>query len=198
MSDLTAELTGLQTGLGSPARALLRRAYATAAEAHGGQPRRRGAPRIAHPLAVAFRLRTTFRVSDPEVLAAALLHDVLEDSADGSVLIANFSPRVQELVWRVTDPASHMSAAQRRRHYERDIWPDPDATAIRVSGRLSNLADSIHEDAGFRARYAARTKHEMLGPGSPLLAHPKYGPLLVRALERCIAPLRRGRAVSSL
>ena len=57
---------------------LLRRAYAFAAQAHQGQKRKSGEPYIHHPVAVAAILAELGM--DAETLAAALLHDVVEDT----------------------------------------------------------------------------------------------------------------------
>ena len=57
---------------------LLVRAYAVAAQAHRGQLRRTGDPYITHPLAVA-RILAGYGL-DTETIAAALLHDALEDT----------------------------------------------------------------------------------------------------------------------
>ncbi len=57
---------------------LLRRAYAFAAKAHQGQKRKSGEPYIQHPVAVAAILAELGM--DAETLAAALLHDVVEDT----------------------------------------------------------------------------------------------------------------------
>ncbi|CAN5802068.1 bifunctional (p)ppGpp synthetase/guanosine-3',5'-bis(diphosphate) 3'-pyrophosphohydrolase [soil metagenome] len=57
---------------------LLRRAYDLAKEAHEGQVRKTGAPYITHPLAVAKMLAETGL--DAATLAAALLHDTVEDT----------------------------------------------------------------------------------------------------------------------
>jgi len=59
--------------------ALLRRAYELAAEAHRGQRRASGEPYVQHSLAVAAIL-AEMRL-DPATIAAAILHDVPEDTA---------------------------------------------------------------------------------------------------------------------
>ncbi len=57
------------------------RAVHLAVEAHGGQLRKDGrTPYVVHPLAVLRRLSAQLRVTDPELLSAAALHDVLEDT----------------------------------------------------------------------------------------------------------------------
>jgi GTP pyrophosphokinase len=72
-------LTLLPEGIAATeARDLIRRAYAMAERAHEGQDRKSGEPYIIHPLNVAHILaELNF---EPAVIAAGLLHDVLEDS----------------------------------------------------------------------------------------------------------------------
>jgi guanosine-3',5'-bis(diphosphate) 3'-pyrophosphohydrolase len=57
---------------------LIERAYATAERAHKGQKRRSGEPFITHPLAVATILAELG--IGPKTIAAALLHDTIEDT----------------------------------------------------------------------------------------------------------------------
>ncbi|MGB7858974.1 MAG: HD domain-containing protein, partial [Acidimicrobiia bacterium] len=57
---------------------LLRRAYDVAEHAHAGQIRKTGDPYITHPLAVAHMLATYGL--DQETVAAAFLHDTVEDT----------------------------------------------------------------------------------------------------------------------
>ena len=48
-------------------------------ELHSGQIRKSGAPYISHPCAVAEILASELQIKDPILLAASLLHDVVED-----------------------------------------------------------------------------------------------------------------------
>src|SRR3989338_9088421 len=57
---------------------LIQRAYEFAAKAHAGQKRKSGEPYIIHPLATASEL-VDMRLDSPTI-AAALLHDVCEDT----------------------------------------------------------------------------------------------------------------------
>lgn len=57
---------------------LLRRAHATAAEAHAGQVRKTGDPYITHPTTVAYMLAQYGL--DEDTIAAAFLHDTVEDT----------------------------------------------------------------------------------------------------------------------
>ncbi|MBN1956027.1 MAG: bifunctional (p)ppGpp synthetase/guanosine-3',5'-bis(diphosphate) 3'-pyrophosphohydrolase [Anaerolineae bacterium] len=83
------------------AHPLLRRAYEFAAAAHEGQYRLSGEPYILHCLETA-RLLTELKM-DPDTIAAALLHDILEDTpVTLEELTQEFGPAVAFLVHGVT------------------------------------------------------------------------------------------------
>ncbi len=76
---------------------LVRRAYEFGAEAHEGQHRVSGEPYIQHPLEVASILAEMHM--DHETLAAAMLHDVLEDTGTGKDAISDeFGGDIAEIV----------------------------------------------------------------------------------------------------
>ena len=80
---------------------VLRRAYALSAQAHEGQRRLTGEPFITHPLSVALLL--TELEMDAPTLAAALLHDVVEDTGISlSQLEEQFGEEIAGLVDGVT------------------------------------------------------------------------------------------------
>jgi RelA/SpoT family (p)ppGpp synthetase len=80
---------------------LVRRAYDLALESHGDQKRRSGEPYIVHPLAVAGIL-AELRL-DARTVAAALLHDVAEDTVvKVPDLAEEFGPEVASMVDGVT------------------------------------------------------------------------------------------------
>ena len=61
-------------------------------------------PYINHPIAVAKIISEIGNIEDPEVLAAALLHDTIENTETTvDELIDNFGERVCSLVQEVTD-----------------------------------------------------------------------------------------------
>lgn len=75
----------------------LRRSYLVAKEAHEGQTRSSGEPYIIHPVAVA-RILAEMKL-DHKTLMAALLHDVIEDTAVSKEELAEqFGDTVAELV----------------------------------------------------------------------------------------------------
>jgi len=80
---------------------LLARAFAYAARAHEGQLRRSGEDFIRHPWSVA-KLCAELRL-DEETVAAALLHDVVEDTdVELDDLRAEFGGEIAQLVEGVT------------------------------------------------------------------------------------------------
>jgi (p)ppGpp synthase/HD superfamily hydrolase len=181
--DTQQRIEDLAARLPPPDAGLLRRAYRFARDAHAGQRRRHGPPYIEHPVTVAWLAHERFGVCDGEVLAAALLHDVLEDT-DATDLRA-FPDRTVRLVGLLTDPYPPAGRRQRREHLAR-LWADRDATVLKACDRLANLADSLLQyDPDFCARYAWRTRRELLEPGLPLAEDPVALPLLEAALRRC-------------
>ncbi len=94
VSDLLALLDGY---LGREEVAMVYRAYLFGAEAHEGQKRRSGEPYIYHPLEVA-RLLAGLRL-DATCLAAAILHDVIEDTGRRKdEIIIQFGQEAADLV----------------------------------------------------------------------------------------------------
>ena len=120
--------------------ALVRGAYEKASAAHAGQIRNGsgGLPYIEHPAAVAARLDSHGYGDD--VLAAALLHDVVEDS-DTTVedLRRQFGDRVAELVAALSDDESIEDyRARKDEHRARVRSFDGDAFAIYGADKLTN------------------------------------------------------------
>jgi GTP pyrophosphokinase len=95
--SLEALLEHVRSVSGDDASRRVADAYALAESAHRGQRRASGEPYITHPLAVAHILREMGL--DPAALAAALLHDVLEDTPlTESELESQFGVEVARLV----------------------------------------------------------------------------------------------------
>ena len=93
-SELRREL---ENYLNEEAIEQIHKAYLFAAQAHQGQQRYSGDPYIIHPLAVAHTLAEMHM--DAQTIMAAILHDVIEDTAtEKTVLAAQFGNDVAELV----------------------------------------------------------------------------------------------------
>ncbi|HEV7563963.1 MAG TPA: HD domain-containing protein [Solirubrobacterales bacterium] len=120
---------------------LVAAALEKARQAHAGQVRNGsgGMPYIEHPQAVAALLAE--HGHDDEVLAAALLHDVVEDS-DTTVeeLRDQFGDRVADLVAALSDDESIDDyRARKDEHRERVRAADGDAFAIYGADKLTNV-----------------------------------------------------------
>jgi (p)ppGpp synthase/HD superfamily hydrolase len=120
---------------------LIARALAKATAAHAGQIRNGsgGLPYIEHPRMVAATLAA--RGYEDETLAAALLHDVVEDS-DTTVadLRGEFDDRVADLVATLSDDESIESYRDRKdEHRGRVAAVDGDALAIYAADKLTNM-----------------------------------------------------------
>lgn len=130
---------------------LLRAAYEKASAAHAGQIRNGsgGMPYIEHPAAVATRLENHGYGDD--VLAAALLHDVVEDSETTvDDLRGEFGDRVAELVAALSDDESIEDYRERKNEHRARVRRfDGDAFAIYGADKLTNsstLREALDRD----------------------------------------------------
>src|SRR4029078_4265733 len=97
MSEIAEFTKHLGHYLQAPDVALVSRAFEFSETAHRGQVRKSGEPYITHPLAVASIL-SQWRL-DAQGLAAALLHDVMEDtSVTNNELEKSFAKPVADMV----------------------------------------------------------------------------------------------------
>ncbi len=107
---------------------ILDRAILFAVEAHKGQLRKDGTPFILHPLEDASVVGTM--TADPEVLAAAVLHDTVEDTAvTPEDILREFGPRVYGLVMHETED-------------KREELPPDETWRVRKEESLALLAET--------------------------------------------------------
>lgn len=120
---------------------LVKAALEKARAAHAGQVRNGsgGMPYVEHPMAVAARLDE--HGYGEEVLAAALLHDVVEDSGTSlDEIRAEFGENVAGMVGALTDDEALDSYRERKaEHRERVAAADGEALAIYGSDKLINV-----------------------------------------------------------
>ena len=128
----------------NPQNSLFFDALEFARELHTGQRRRSGAPYISHPCAVAEILAREMQFKDPVLLAAALLHDVVEDVPWIALedIELRFGPQVAELV----DGCTKLT----RFHLDRTVLKDLTHSKIFLSASrrlgvlIVKLADRLH------------------------------------------------------
>ena len=127
---------------------LVRRAYTVAERAHRGQSRKSGDPYITHPVSVATILAELG--SPAEVIAAALLHDTVEDT-DYSLerLRTEFGEVIAVMVDGVTklDKVTYGEAAQAETVRKMIVAMSRDVRVL-----LIKLADRLHNARTWKER----------------------------------------------
>ena len=160
---------------------LIERAHQVAATAHEGQLRASGEPYITHPVAVAYELATL--QMDAESLAAALLHDVPEDTG---LTIADLEKRFGREVGRLVDGVTKLSRFGSARSMEEQqaenirkmfmtMAEDVRVVIIKLADRLHNMRTLAPLSDEKRRRIALETR-ELYAP----LAH-RFGMAGVKA-----------------
>ena len=148
---------------------LLRNAYAVAAQFHAGVKRNSGEPYIIHPIAVADLLLDL--QLDAASVAAALLHDVVEDT---SVTQAQIEELFGQDVALIVDGVTKLSRlehqtkedaqASTHRKFFVSIAEDPRVLLVKLADRLHNLRTIGPQKLESRQR----TAHETLDIYAPL------------------------------
>lgn len=132
---------------------LWQQAVSFAARVHQHQLRKDGkTPYVAHPLRVAITVRHVFGVDDEIALAAACLHDVIEDTkTDYDELAEQFGEEVAEVVATLTKDA-RLPEPEREAAYDEAIrngsWR---AKLIKLADVFDNISDSHNEQARAKA-----------------------------------------------
>jgi len=158
MTQDAPELQAITSALGSEAsqseREMVRRAFEWAQERHAGRTRKDGSTVFEHVLAVARNVLEPGE-RDPELIAAALLHDTVENHCATVPEIADhFGVRVAALVEAVTNaPGTDASAA-----VERALQAGPDALLLRIADRLDGVRRSPRRPEPGRTKFLAETR----------------------------------------
>ncbi len=120
-------------------RNLIDRAYDFAEFHHRGQLRAGGEPYFTHCEAVYRILKDEFGLNDENILAAALLHDIVEDTTiDLTVLNQEFNPQVAELVDGVTKLSTKTNKDTLIKVLSK-TYLNPTVAVIKLADRLHNL-----------------------------------------------------------
>lgn len=135
-------------------------AIAFAARAHRHQVRKDGAtPYVSHAFRVAMVVRQVFGFEDPRLIAAALLHDTIEDTTtDYDDLERHFGPDVARWVAALTKDM-RLPEAEREEAYLEQLaaggWP---VSVCKLADIYDNLGDCVRLSDNQRRRSAERSR----------------------------------------
>lgn len=124
--------------------ALLLKALAFAAHKHRDQRRkdRAASPYINHPIALAELLASEGGIADVRILAAALLHDTIEDTrTTPQELRRAFGRKVSAIVQEVTDNKRLHKRTRKRLQVEHAAQLSHGAKLVKLADKTCNLRD---------------------------------------------------------
>ena len=143
------------------------RAYRIAERAHRGQARDEGSPYIEHPLRVALIVADELKRPEPDLICAALLHDVVEDTpvtlAEVQEACGDTVAHFVELLTKakVADPDEKRLAT--RRYLHRIAADSPEMLLLKLADRLDNLRSvAVLPDPDKRRKYLLETYWQYL------------------------------------
>jgi len=134
-SPITAAAEGLP---------LIVRALEFAAHKHRDQRRKdaQASPYINHPIQLANVLVREGGVDDAVVLAAALLHDTVEDTqTTAAELRETFGDKIASIVMEVTDDKNLLKAERKRLQIEHAAHLSREAQLVKLADKICNVRD---------------------------------------------------------
>ena len=147
--------------------ASVKKAYSVAESAHAGMTRQDGTPYIHHPARVCAFLISECGVKDAEVLQAALLRDVVEDtSVTVKDIEAQFGKKTAEYVDWLTKPSADAFASKEQLNaYQagRIARAPRQVRMVKVADRIDNVSDlHLLPNDGKMERYLKDTRENYL------------------------------------
>jgi len=138
------------------------KAYKLASACHAGQMRDEGTPYIVHPVRVATMLSTELGLYSSELVCAAMLHDVIEDSSVTREEVSlEFGDTVARIVWLLTklpevSLGSYLAAIERA--------SDIKAPVVKLCDRLDNLRFLMRSPKAEKKRRYIKTTEQYYLP----------------------------------
>ena len=134
------------------------KALAFAINKHSGQTRKfSGKAYVSHPINVAKRLKKF--TSDSNLIAAAYLHDTVEDTdATLDEIKTEFNDRVASLVKELTSSGDGIKELGKQEYLVRKMNAmSTDALTLKLTDRLDNISDA--GSAKFKSKYNKETRY---------------------------------------
>lgn len=135
-----------------------------AADRHRRQRRKdvHATPYINHPLALARLLANEGGVRDPEILAAALLHDTVEDTTtDYDDLLERFGPDVADCVAALTKNMAlpeHLREPEYDQRLSRADWR---TRLVKLADQYDNFCDAVSSREGVSEKHFHRCQRAL-------------------------------------
>jgi guanosine-3',5'-bis(diphosphate) 3'-pyrophosphohydrolase len=146
-------------------------AVSFAARKHAGQLRKDNTtPYVAHPFRVMTILATVFQVSDPEVLAAAALHDTIEDTAtDRDELIERFGTRIADMVAALSKDKRKPDAEREQEYFDTLCAAPIEVRLCKLADLYDNLSDAATLHSSSRSKTIAKAQQalDLFSPDFP-------------------------------
>lgn len=168
-------------------------AVAFAARAHRNQWRKdKETPYCSHPFRVCLIVREVFGITDPRVLAAAVLHDTIEDTTtDFDDVEGKFGADIAEWVAALSKDKRQRDATREpayMRQFTAAPWP---VHVCKLGDIFDNLMDSINTDAKQQAQTLKRSQTYLAALKSKLSARTRKPFAIVSKLLKEIEAKQR-------
>ena len=141
---------------------IILKALRFSAEKHNDQRRRdaKASPYINHPIQVAETLWSVGAVRDGALLAAAILHDTIEDTdATPAEIEREFGEEVLSLVLEVTDDKSLPKEVRKQLQIENASSKSSKAKMLKLADKICNVHDLIYSPP---SNWSLKRKQEYL------------------------------------
>ncbi len=174
-------------------RHLWQKAVSFSARAHLGQFRKdERTPFTAHPVRVAMTVSAVFGCADEATLAAAVLHDTIEDTTtDYEDLEEAFGREVADLVAALTKNAALPEADREPDYDSRLARSDWRARLIKLADCYDNLCDAARPATPEKVREKCRRALALARPDAR--AHPETARGIESLQKAMAASKRRGK-----
>lgn len=162
---------------------IIQKALRFATKVHDGQKRDYSdEPYITHPIDVAQIIVDEFKIADPEVIASAYLHDVIEDcNVSEEKLIHEFNTFIADNVVMVSHTKEQDKIPYYKMYYLADI-----ATCVSIEPAIIKIADRIANTRDFikagKTEYAKKYFHKADAIYARIYMEKDY-PLIEKAIE---------------
>ncbi len=165
---------------------LVEKARSFAKKKHGNVRRKYGNELyISHPAAVAEKMAEL--VDDDRIIAAALLHDVIEDTPTSRAEIKElFGEKITALVDELTSDEKSIKNIGKKEYLTRKMNAmSSEAFLIKLADRENNVSDLHQAPRDFQTRYAAETRYILNNLRRDLSENER---ILIESIEKSIDP----------